>query len=112
MVAVERRLEQMETALSGRDRARLYVRAVSRGEEPDDRLERSCPASERAQFDAVRQAVERGVTEVWQRLLFEIEWLNNDDVSLGWLECVAGFVGAGEGRVPGMLPGRPGPGRA
>ena len=55
-------------------------------------LERYCPASERAQFDAVRQAVERGVTEVWQRLLFEIEWLNNDDVSLGWLECVAGFV--------------------
>ena len=75
-------------------------------------LERYCPASERAQFDAVRQAVERGVTEVWQRLLFEIEWLNNDDVSLGWLECVAGFVGAGEGRVPGMLPGRPGPGPA
>jgi hypothetical protein len=43
-------------------------------------------------MDRITEAATKGVQEVWQRLLFEIEWLNNDDVSLGWLECLAGFV--------------------
>ena len=91
-MAVERRLDQVESALSGRDRARLAVQAASNGEEPDERLDRYCPASERGQFEAIKKAVTKGITETWQRVLFEIEWLNNDDVSLGWLECIAAFL--------------------
>lgn len=113
----ERRLDQAESALSGRDRARLYVQALSKGEDPDERIERYCPASERAEFEAIKAAVERGVMEVWQRVLFEIEWLNNDDISLGWLECLSAFLerekafrklaGAQTKAVPAM----PSPGR-
>ena len=91
-MAVERRLDQVESALSGRDRARLTVQTLSNGEEPDERLDRHCPASERAQFEAIKNAVAKGITEVWQRVIFEIEWLNNDDISLGWLECIAAFL--------------------
>jgi hypothetical protein len=116
-MAVERRLDRVESALSGRDRARLAVQAASNGEEPDERLDRYCPASERGQFEAITKAVTKGITETWQRVLFEIEWLNNDDVSLGWLECIAAFLAREKalkklaGAQAKSLPPLPPPGR-
>lgn len=92
MVAMERKLGQLETALSGRDRALLSIQAFARGEEPDERLERYCPASERPTMVALKEAVANGIQQTWQRVLFEIEWLNNDELMLGWLECIAGFL--------------------
>lgn len=116
-MAVDRRLDQVESALSGRDRARLAVQAASNGEEPDERLDRFCPAAERGQFEAITKAVAKGLTETWQRVLFEIEWLNNDDISLGWLECIAAFLAREKalkklaGAQAKSIPAMPPPGR-
>lgn len=65
----------------------------------------------------VLEAVDKGVSEIWQRLLFEIEWLNSDDISLGWLECIAGFLAREKalkklaGAQAKSVPAMPRPGR-
>ena len=113
MTTTEKRLDDLSLRLSVRERVILALRPWLAGEEPPDTLARNCPEPERPEMERLFHAIERGNQLLGDTLAFSLEWANSEDITMGWLECLAAFVARERTRPPRErgLPALPRPGR-
>lgn len=88
MVAVERKLDALTSALTSRQRAILVLSAWLRGETADERLYRFCPPADLAEFEAMRRAVNRGNELLRQTGAYLLEWIAQIEMQIHWLRTL------------------------
>lgn len=113
MTATDKRLDDLSLRLSVRERVILALRPWLAGEKPTDTLAINCPEPERPEMERLFHAIERGNQLLGDALAFSLEWANSEDITMGWLECLAAFVARERTRPPRErgLPALPPPGR-
>ncbi len=85
MVANERKLDTLTSALTPKERAVLWLRAWCAGEAADYRLAHYCPSQDRAVFDRIVAAVKRGNSEIHGQVIILLEWLARTESEIHWL---------------------------
>ena len=113
MTTTGKRLDDVTLGLTVRERVLLAIRPWLAGEEPADGLARNCPEPDRPEMQRLFHAIERGNQLLGEAVAFSLEWANTEDVTMGWLDCLAAFVARERTRPLGKrpLPDLPPPGR-
>ena len=113
MTTTEKRLNDLSQGLTVRERVVLAIRPWLAGEVPADDLARNCPEADRQEMEAFFHAIERGNQLLGDAVAFSLEWLNSEEITMAWLECLAAFVARERTRpLPKRpLPDLPPPGR-
>ena len=113
MTTIEKRLDDLALGLTVRERVLLAIRPWLAGEVPADGLARNCPEADRQEMEGFFHAIERGNQLLGDAVAFSLEWLNAEEITFAWLECLAAFVARERTRpLPKRaLPNLPPPGR-
>ena len=112
-MTTEKRLNDLALGLTVRERVVLAVRPWLAGEVPADNLARNCPEADRQEMERLFHAIEHGNQLLGDAVAFSLEWLNSEEITFAWLECLAAFVARERTRPLGRrpLPDLPPPGR-
>ena len=112
-MTTEKRLTDLALGLTVRERVLLAIRPWLTGEVPADQLARNCPEADRQEMESLFHAIERGNQLLGDAVAFSLEWLNAEEITFAWLECLAAFVARERTRpLPKRaLPDLPPPGR-
>ena len=113
MTTTEKRLTDLALGLTVRERVVLAIRPWLAGEVPADQLARNCPEADRQEMEGLFHAIERGNQLLGDSVAFSLEWLNAEEITFAWLQCLAAFVARERTRPLGKrpLPDLPPPGR-
>lgn len=85
MALNQKALDTLASVLTPRERSVIWLRAWCAEEKPDHRLARYCPSQDRAAFDRIVGAVERGNSETHGQLVMLLEWLAKTESEIHWL---------------------------
>ena len=110
---VEKRLDDLALGLTVRERVALAIRPWMAGEVFTHDLARNCPEADRQEMEGLFHAIEHGNQLLGDSIAFSLEWLNAEEITFAWLECLAAFVTRERTRsLPKRaLPNLPPPGR-
>ena len=92
MTTADRRLDAVTTGLTVRERALLALGYWHRDEEPDERLLKYMPPEQKDEFERLLNAVENANGQLYSDSSIWCEWLQQADIEMAWLECLAGLL--------------------
>jgi hypothetical protein len=92
VTSADRRLDALTTGLTVRERALLALGYWHRDEEPDERLLKYMPPEQKDEFERLLNAVENANGQLYSDSSIWCEWLQQADIEMAWLECLAGLL--------------------
>jgi len=87
-----RRIDALTSSLGAKERALYILRRWCEDEPWDTRLRDLMPEDQRDEYERIARAVEGASNALIQLCGMWIEWLVNADLTMAWLECLAGYL--------------------